>query len=97
MDEPETQTCEYRRHLGEIVLDCYREMFVPESAGSGQTALAKLIGDLLHACDLQRLSFAEALRHAAVEKRCEVLAELEEAFERSPVAAPKLTGINRHS
>jgi hypothetical protein len=90
MDElNETQVCRYRRERGEIVLGCYGRQFVPELAGSGQTALEKLIGDLLHTSDLLGLSFAEALRQAAVEKRREVLAELEDALERSAATHPR--------
>jgi hypothetical protein len=79
----ENDICRERRESGRIVLDCYGRTFGIGHCESDQDLLAELLGDLLHACDLLGVSFVECLAKAAVEKRCEVLAELEDSFQRS--------------
>jgi hypothetical protein len=83
----ETQICRYRRERGELVLDSYSRVFFDQPE-SHQAVLTRLIGDLLHACDLRGRFFADALCQAAVEKRSEVLAELEGALNCSATDVP---------
>ncbi len=70
------------------MLNAYGRMTSENETRAGQDALGDLLGDLLHASDALGLSFVEALRRASVEKRCEVLAEIEDAFHRRPAAVP---------